>query len=278
MRENLNAGEPVGSDDQGGRVRVRGRGHRSRGRGRDTPNVEANDPLDLATIINQAATALIPTLVAQVTAAIRGENVNQNVDDDAQVHENETVNRASSVTEELVRGRVLNKPIGSKRRSAGESSGVVKGKGFEPKRHKKGKASAVVEPVKKVYKGPHPLCILCNFHHSAHVQCGACHLCSQMGHFARSCPTRKRPGVPLNVVPVNARNPQGNRGVCFECGSPDHYRDTCPLWVGQRVQVAVHPNQLQITSPNHNRGQRGQQQQQPVGELCNQYSRGPQRA
>ena len=33
------------------------------------------------------------------------------------------------------------------------------------------------------------------------------------------------------------------------------------MWVGQQVQVTVHPNQLQITVPNHNRGQQGQLQQ-----------------
>ena len=56
--------------------------------------------------------------------------------------------------------------------------------------------------------------------------------------------------------------PRGNRGACFECGSPDHFRNACPRWVGQQVQVAVHPNQLQIVGPNHNRGQQ-QQQRQP---------------
>ena len=67
----------------------------------------------------------------------------------------------------------------------------------------------------------------------------------------------------MNVAPIRAVLPQGNqrRGECFECGSRDHYRNNCPRWVGQQVQVAVHPNQLQMVGPNQNRGQQGHQVQ-----------------
>ena len=141
----------------------------------------------------------------------------------------EAVNRAGSVTEELVRSGVLGKINDSKKREVGESSGTAKGGRFDPKRQKKGKAFAAVGPNEKEYKGPHPLCTRCNLHHPLNVPCGACHLCNRVGHFAKNCTTRGGPGAPLNVAPINARNPQGNRGACYECGSPDHYRNTCPM-------------------------------------------------
>ena len=43
-----------------------------------TPVVEPTNPPDLNAIINQAITALLPTLVTQVTTAIGGNNANQN--------------------------------------------------------------------------------------------------------------------------------------------------------------------------------------------------------
>ena len=61
----------------------------------------------------------------------------------------DAVNRAGSVTEELVRSGVLGKPSDSKKREAGESSGTAKGGRFDPKRQRKGKAFAAVEPVEK---------------------------------------------------------------------------------------------------------------------------------
>nr|XP_043639451.1 uncharacterized protein LOC122610536 [Erigeron canadensis] len=59
---------------------------------------------------------------------------------------------------------------------------------------------------------------------------------------------------PLTLEEAILRRPIGVRGGCYECGATNHYRNTCPQWVGQQVQVAVHPNQLQITGPNQNRG------------------------
>nr|GEX54989.1 putative reverse transcriptase domain-containing protein [Tanacetum cinerariifolium] len=41
------------------------------------------------------------------------------------------------------------------------------------------------------------------------------------GHLAKDCR-----GVPRNMNPINARNPPGR--ACYECGSTDHVRPTCP--------------------------------------------------
>jgi len=70
-------GRGRGRGGQGEQVVGRGRGRGGRGRGRGVPNAEVNNPPDLVTIINQAVTALMPNLVAQVTAAMGRENVDQ---------------------------------------------------------------------------------------------------------------------------------------------------------------------------------------------------------
>nr|XP_043619944.1 uncharacterized protein LOC122591765 [Erigeron canadensis] len=134
---------------------------------------------------------------------------------------------------------------------------------FDSKNANRGRVMAAVEPVKKPYVGPHPHCGRCNRHHPANVQCGACFNCNRLGHMAKECRAPRGGTGPLNVAPIQALPPQGNqrRGECYVCGSPNHYRNNCPQWVGQQVQVAVHPNQLQIAGPNQNRGQQGHQVQ-----------------
>lgn len=174
----------------------------------------------------------------------------------------EAVNRAGSVTDDLSRNGALG--AGNKRKTDGEPSGAQKAGRFDFKKQNKGKgkAMAVTDVEKKTYTGPHPRCGRCALHHAANQRCTVCFNCQKLGHIARDCREHKAPVAPLNVQPLNQRRPQGNRGACFECGSPDHFRNTCPQWVGQQVQVAVHPNQLQITGPNQNRGNQGQGQGQ----------------
>ncbi|KAJ9566947.1 hypothetical protein OSB04_002913 [Centaurea solstitialis] len=56
-------------------------------------------------------------------------------------------------------------------------------------------------------KGTHPKCDKCNNHHSG--RCIICLKCNKGGHFAKDCRSK------------------GKR-TCHECGSPDHFRNTCP--------------------------------------------------
>nr|GFC51494.1 hypothetical protein [Tanacetum cinerariifolium] len=43
------------------------------------------------------------------------------------------------------------------------------------------------------------------------------------GHFAKDCRV-----VPMNVNPVNVKNPIPTRGACYECESTDHIKLACP--------------------------------------------------
>ncbi|GKG17708.1 reverse transcriptase domain-containing protein, partial [Tanacetum coccineum] len=42
------------------------------------------------------------------------------------------------------------------------------------------------------------------------------------GHFAKDC------REPKCAVPVNTMRMNHNQRVCYECGSPDHLKSTCP--------------------------------------------------
>nr|XP_043627910.1 uncharacterized protein LOC122599460 [Erigeron canadensis] len=160
----------------------------------------------------------------------------------------DAINRAGNVTKDLLRSGVLSKSSSSssKRKDVAESSGVRKMGRFDPKNANRRRVMVVVKPARRPYAGPHPFCNKCNKHHPINIQCGACFKCNQLGHLSRDC---RAPGTTsMNVALIQSVPPHGNqrRGECFECGSPHHYRNNCPRWVGQQVQVAVHPNQLQI--------------------------------
>jgi len=163
--------------------------------------------------------------------------------------------RTSALTEELVKTGVLKK-LDNKRKEPGESSGKKPWRS-DNKKPNHGKAFVAAEAEKKAYVGPHPMCTKCNRHHPVDRQCAACYKCNRTGHMAKDCKVQAVVAAPANAAPLNVRYP---RGSCFECGSVEHFRNTCPNVVRQQVQVAVHPNQLQIAGPNQNRVNQGQQQ------------------
>ncbi|GKF38785.1 reverse transcriptase domain-containing protein, partial [Tanacetum coccineum] len=68
--------------------------------------------------------------------------------------------------------------------------------------------------------------------------------------------------VAKRVTPVNAINSANNPRVCYECGSPDHFRNVCPKLNRRSVKVHNNPNQaLSIGGNNFNRGNHGNRAQ-----------------
>ena len=136
--------------------------------------------------------------------------------------------RTSALTEELVKTGVLKKSD-NKRKEPVESSGKKSGRP-DKKRPNQGKAFAATEVEKKVYVGLHPLCTKCNRHHPADRQCMTCYKCNKVGHMAKDCREQAVVAAPANVAPLNVRYP---RGTCFECGSVEQFRNTCPNVIRQ---------------------------------------------
>nr|XP_043625721.1 uncharacterized protein LOC122597156 [Erigeron canadensis] len=195
---------------------------------------------------------LVPHLVTPDSKGIQK-------DDPTSMHE--AVLRSKAITDELVQSGVLSKSS-EKRKDWGETS---KWRGDKKdKRAKTGKVYAATEMVQKGYVGPHPLCGKCYLHHLPTSPCKTCFNCQRFGHLARDCRAPRVQAAPLNVAPLNAippnaRNLQGNRGTCYECGSTDHYRNTCPRLNRQPAPATVNRNQLQIAGPSPPRANQGQQ-------------------
>nr|GEW52714.1 hypothetical protein [Tanacetum cinerariifolium] len=63
--------------------------------------------------------------------------------------------------------------------------------------------------------GTWPKCATCNSYHAPGGPCRTCFNCNRPGHLAKDCRS-----VPMNMNPVNARNPPVR--ACYECGSTAH--------------------------------------------------------
>ncbi|GJV81835.1 putative nucleotidyltransferase, ribonuclease H [Tanacetum coccineum] len=107
------------------------------------------------------------------------------------------------------------------------------------KRQNTGRAYAAGNGDRKPYEGTKPRCPKCNFNH--HGPCTPkCTNCRKLGHLARDC--RSRPTTANNNNRNNNNNNNRNNNnpraqgantnaiVCFECGTPGHFRSNCPQW------------------------------------------------
>ncbi|GKA57383.1 putative reverse transcriptase domain-containing protein [Tanacetum coccineum] len=107
------------------------------------------------------------------------------------------------------------------------------------KRQNTGRAYAAGNGDRKPYEGTKPRCPKCNFNHYGPCT-PKCTNCRKLGHLAKDC--RSRPATANN----NNRNTNNNNNrnnnnpraqgantnaiVCFECGTPGHFRNNCPQW------------------------------------------------
>ncbi|GKB20806.1 putative reverse transcriptase domain-containing protein [Tanacetum coccineum] len=90
-----------------------------------------------------------------------------------------------------------------------------------------------------------PKCNKCFTHHPVNGFCILCFNCQKLGHFVRDCRAPVR-----QVAPVNAIRMNNNLRVCYECGSPDHFCNTCPKLNRTPRQTG---NQLAIEGSQNNR-------------------------
>nr|GEX92868.1 zinc knuckle CX2CX4HX4C [Tanacetum cinerariifolium] len=73
-----------------------------------------------------------------------------------------------------------------------------------------------------------------------------------ISHFARDCRVVSR-----NVNPINVRNPTPARGACYECGSTDHLKLTCPRLNRAQGSEGNRPNQVVVNNEGQGRGTKG---------------------
>ncbi|GKC11280.1 putative reverse transcriptase domain-containing protein [Tanacetum coccineum] len=89
---------------------------------------------------------------------------------------------------------------------------------------------------KRENTGTVPKCTTCNSYHQPEAPCCTCFNCNCPGNFATDYRV-----VPRNVNPINARNPTAK--ACYECGSTDHIKSTCPRLNRAQGPGGNRPNQ-----------------------------------
>ncbi|GJS68762.1 reverse transcriptase domain-containing protein [Tanacetum coccineum] len=161
--------------------------------------------------------------------------------------------KAGGLTDDVVRNGLLKRSSG-KRKESGET-GKQEDARSNNKRAMNEKRYVAAGTGKGEYKGLHPKCAKCSYHHQETTPFHTCFNCNQSGHVAKDCQV-----VAKRVTPVNAINTVNNPRVCYECGSPSHFRNMCPKLNKVPGQVQNNPNQvLAIGGNNFNRGNNGNQ-------------------
>ncbi|GJT80441.1 putative reverse transcriptase domain-containing protein [Tanacetum coccineum] len=162
-----------------------------------------------------------------------------------------TILRAGILTDEAVSCGTLTK--GNDKRKVVEESGKSGGSWKDKKKAKVGTGFVATAPPRNEVGNSNPKCSKCNTHHLVNRPCNVCYNCQKLGHYARNCwaPIRQ-------VTPVNAVRMSNNPRVCYECGSPDHFCNTCPKMnraPGQaRNQLALEGSQNNRSNGNQVRG------------------------
>ncbi|GJW37113.1 putative reverse transcriptase domain-containing protein [Tanacetum coccineum] len=128
---------------------------------------------------------------------------------------------ARILTDEAVQCGTLTRS-GEKRKEV-EGTSKQGGSWKDNKKPKVGKGFVATTPPKSENVGWYPKCTKCYTYHPVSGPCRLCFNCQKPGHFARDYRAPVRQVTPLSEVKMG-----NNQRVCYECGSPDHLRNTCP--------------------------------------------------
>ncbi|GKC90864.1 putative reverse transcriptase domain-containing protein [Tanacetum coccineum] len=112
---------------------------------------------------------------------------------------------------------------GNEKRKGVEESSKQGGGRNDDKRAKVSKGFMAATSHRNEYTGPHPKCAKCWTYHPEGRSCIVCFNCQKLGHYARNY------RMPIKqVAPINAVRGGYKPGTCYEYGSREHYRNTCP--------------------------------------------------
>ncbi|GKC70561.1 putative reverse transcriptase domain-containing protein, partial [Tanacetum coccineum] len=112
---------------------------------------------------------------------------------------------------------------------------------------------AATAPPRNEFVSSNPKCSKCFTYHPVNGFCRLCFNCQKLGHFIKDCRAPIRQVTPVSVVRMS-----NNLRVCYECGSPDHFRNNCPkMYQGSGQpsnQLALEGNRNTRSSGNQVRG------------------------
>ncbi|GJZ36691.1 putative reverse transcriptase domain-containing protein [Tanacetum coccineum] len=158
---------------------------------------------------------------------------------------------AGTLTDEAVRCGILTRS--SAKRKEVEETSKQGGLWIDNKKAKMGKGFVATTPPRNVNVSAYPKCAKCFTYHPKSGPCRLCFNCQKPCHFARDfrAPVKQ-------VAPVSAVRMGNNQRVCYECGSSEHLRNTCPKLnrgLGQAGnRLALDGNQNTRNNGNQARG------------------------
>ncbi|GKB13394.1 putative reverse transcriptase domain-containing protein [Tanacetum coccineum] len=132
-----------------------------------------------------------------------------------------THRKAGILTDEAVRCGTLTRS--SEKRKEVEETSKQGGSWKDNKKAKVGKGFMAIDPPRNENVGSYYKCAKCSPYHPEGRLCRLCYNCQKLGHFARDCQAPVR-----QVAPVSAVRMENNQRDCYECGSSEHLRNTCP--------------------------------------------------
>ncbi|GJU94254.1 putative reverse transcriptase domain-containing protein [Tanacetum coccineum] len=124
----------------------------------------------------------------------------------------------------------LLKKSSEKRKESGET-GRQEDARSNNKRARTGKGFVATDSGKKGYKGPHPKCAKCDYHHQETTPCRTCFNCNQLGHVAKDYRAVAKRNNPNQVLAISGNNfNRGNngnraRGRAFALGENEALQD-----------------------------------------------------
>ncbi|GJS38114.1 putative reverse transcriptase domain-containing protein [Tanacetum coccineum] len=105
-------------------------------------------------------------------------------------------------------------------------------------------------PPRNEFVGSYPKCAKCYSYHPENRACKLCFNSQKSGHFTKDYQAPYR-----QVDPVNAVRMGKDHRVCYECGSSDHLRNTCPK-INRASGQAGNPLALEGNRNTRNNGNR----------------------
>ncbi|GJW99119.1 putative reverse transcriptase domain-containing protein [Tanacetum coccineum] len=129
--------------------------------------------------------------------------------------------RPRIIIDEAINCSTLTK--GNDKRKGVEEISKLGGSWKDNKKAKVGTCFVVTAPPRNEFVGSNPKYAKCYTYHPENSPCRLCYNCQKPGHFAKDFRAPFKQVAPVNAVRIGY-----NQIVCYECGSPDHLRNTCP--------------------------------------------------
>ncbi|GJX77150.1 putative reverse transcriptase domain-containing protein [Tanacetum coccineum] len=134
---------------------------------------------------------------------------------------------------------------GSDKRKGVKESSKTGGSWKDNNKAKTGTGFVATTPPRNEIVSSSSKCGKCYTFHPENRPCNVCFNYQKPVHYARDCQAPIR-----QVDPVNAVGMSNNSRVCYECGSPNHFRNTCPKLNRAPGQIR---NQLALEGSRNNR-------------------------